>query len=42
MAGKVIAVSQSPTHSFCKSNQETIRLLAGLGVEYELVLENKK
>lgn len=29
----VTAVSSSPTHSFGKSNQESIRLLAGLGVE---------
>ena len=33
MEGIVIAVSQSPTHSFSKSNQESINLLAGLGVE---------
>jgi len=33
MEGTVIAVSQSPTHSFSKSNQESINLLAGLGVE---------
>ena len=33
MEGIVIAVSQSPTHSFSKSNQGSINLLAGLGVE---------
>ena len=33
MNGIVTAVSKSPTHSFSKSNQETIKLLAGLGVE---------
>jgi MOSC domain-containing protein YiiM len=33
MEGTVIAVSQSPTHSFRKSNQESIKLLAGLGVQ---------
>jgi len=33
MEGIVIAVSQSPTHSFSKSNRESINLLAGLGVE---------
>jgi len=32
MGGIVIAVSQSLTHSFSKSNQESINLLAGLGV----------
>lgn len=31
--GKVTAVSRSPTHTFSKPNQESIRLLAGLGVE---------
>ena len=33
MNGTVIAVSKSSTHSFSKSNQESIKLLAGLGVE---------
>ena len=33
MDGTVIAVSKSPTHSFSKPNQESIKLLAGLGVE---------
>ena len=33
MEGIVIAVSQSPTHSFSKSNQGSINLLAGLGVQ---------
>lgn len=32
MAGKVIAVSLSTTHSFHKSHRESIELLAGLGV----------
>jgi len=31
--GTVIAVSRSQTHTFSKLNQESIRLLAGLGVE---------
>jgi MOSC domain-containing protein YiiM len=33
MAGTVIAVSCSPTHTFTKPTQGSIRLLAGLGVE---------
>lgn len=33
MAGSVVAVSSSATHSFSKGNQAAIRLLAGLGVE---------
>jgi MOSC domain-containing protein YiiM len=33
MNGTVVAVSKSPTHSFSKPNQESIKLLAGLGVE---------
>lgn len=33
MEGIVIAVSQSPTHLFSKTNQGSINLLAGLGVE---------
>ncbi|GAA5008072.1 MOSC domain-containing protein [Actinopolymorpha pittospori] len=33
MAARVVAVSRSGTHSFSKPNQETIRLLTGLGVE---------
>ena len=33
MDGRVEAVSSSPTHSFGKPSQESIRLLAGLGVE---------
>ena len=33
MSGTVQAVSCSPTHPFAKPNQESIRLLAGLGVE---------
>lgn len=31
--GSVIAVSVSPTHSFSKSPRDTIRLIAGIGVE---------
>ena len=33
MDGAVIAVSRSQTHTFSKLNQESIHLLAGLGVE---------
>lgn len=33
MSGAVTAVSCSATHTFSKSNQDSIRLLAGLGVE---------
>jgi MOSC domain-containing protein YiiM len=33
MAGVVTAVSRSPTHTLSKPNQESIRLLSGLGVE---------
>ena len=33
MKGTVQAVSCSPTHTFTKPNQESIRLLTGLGVE---------
>ena len=33
MSGIVLAVSRSPTHTFSKPNQTSIRLLAGLGVE---------
>lgn len=33
MRGSVVAVSRSPTHTFSKPNQESIRLLKGLGVE---------
>lgn len=33
MNASVVAVSRSPTHSFSKPNVESIRLLAGLGVE---------
>ncbi|MBW3570830.1 MAG: MOSC domain-containing protein, partial [Gemmatimonadetes bacterium] len=32
-AGIVTAVSRSPAHSFSKSNELFIRLVAGLGVE---------
>ena len=33
MHGVVVAVSRSATHSMAKANQDSIRLLAGLGVE---------
>ena len=33
MAGRVVAVSRSATHSFSKPNAEAITLLAGFGVE---------
>jgi MOSC domain-containing protein YiiM len=33
MTGIVVAVSSSPKHSFCKPNQESIKLFTGLGVE---------
>lgn len=33
MGGAIIAVSSSPTHTFSKPNQGSIRLLAGRGVE---------
>ena len=33
MTGIVIAVSFNPVHTFSKSNQDSIKLLAGLGVE---------
>ncbi len=33
MVGAVIAVSRSPTHTFSKPNQGSIRLLTGRGVE---------
>lgn len=33
MDGAVMAVSCSPAHAFTKSNQQSIRLLTGLGVE---------
>ena len=33
MAGTVIAVSRSPGHTMTKPNQDSIRLLVGLGVE---------
>ncbi len=33
MTGTVIAVSRNTTHTFSKSNQDSIKLLAGLGVE---------
>lgn len=33
MAGSVVAVSRSASHTFTKPNESTIRLIAGLGVE---------
>lgn len=33
MNASVVAVSRSPTHSFSKPNVESIRLVAGLGIE---------
>src|SRR5882672_6638174 len=33
MSGRVTAVSRSATHAMSKPNQDSIRLLAGLGVE---------
>ena len=33
MNASVLAVSRSPTHSFSKANVESIRLVAGLGVQ---------
>jgi hypothetical protein len=33
MTGTVVAVNISRTHSFSKSNQDSIKLLAGLGIE---------
>ena len=33
MSASVAAVSRSPTHSFAKPNVESIRLVAGLGIE---------
>jgi MOSC domain-containing protein YiiM len=41
MTGTVIAVSKSPTHSFSKRNQESIELLAGLGVAGDAHLGEK-
>jgi MOSC domain-containing protein YiiM len=41
MTGIVMAVSSSPAHSFSKSNQESIKLLAGLGVEGDAHLGEK-
>jgi MOSC domain-containing protein YiiM len=33
MAGTIIAVNRSSTHTFSKPNEDSIRLIAGLGVE---------
>jgi MOSC domain-containing protein YiiM len=41
MNGKVIALSLSQTHSFSKPNQESIKLLTGLGVEGDAHLGEK-
>jgi MOSC domain-containing protein YiiM len=41
MKGTVTAVSRSPTHSFSKPNQGSIKLLAGLGVEGDTHLGEK-
>jgi MOSC domain-containing protein YiiM len=41
MIGTVIAVSKSPAHSFSKPNHESIKLLAGLGVEHDAHLGKK-
>lgn len=41
MTGIVIALSQSQTHSFSKSNQVSIKLLTGLGVEGDTHLGEK-
>lgn len=41
MNGTVIALSQSPTHSFHKLNQESIKLLTHLGVEGDAHLGEK-
>jgi MOSC domain-containing protein YiiM len=41
MEGKVIALSLSETHSFSKPNRESIKLLAGLGVEDDTHLGEK-
>ena len=41
MEGIVIAVSQSPTHSFSKPNRGSVNLLAGLGVESDAHMGEK-
>lgn len=41
MDGVVIAVSRSATHTFSKQNQESLQLLAGLGVEGDSHMGNK-
>ena len=41
MRGTVIAVSKSPSHSFSKPNQKSIKLLTGLGVEEDVHLGEK-
>lgn len=41
MEGKIIALSLSETHSFSKPNRESIKLLAGLGVEGDTHLGEK-
>jgi hypothetical protein len=41
MRGTVIAVSKSPSHSFSKLNQKSIKLLTGLGAEGDVHLGEK-
>ena len=41
MPGTVIAISKSPSHSFSKPNQKSIRLVTGLGVEGDAHLGEK-
>jgi MOSC domain-containing protein YiiM len=41
MTGNVVAVSLSSTHSFSKPNQQSIKLLTGLGVEGDTHLGEK-
>lgn len=41
MAGSVIAVSRSDSHTFTKPNETVIRLIAGLGVEGDAHLGEK-
>ena len=35
MAGTVVAVSRSPSHTLSKPNEAAIRLIAGLGVAHK-------
>ena len=41
MPGTVIEISKSPSHSFSKPNQKSIKLLTGLGVEGDAHLGEK-